>query len=240
MNKFFVWLMVLLFFMVSCRFSINVDITDRQAPDLRQVNLNDFGLNNFTLVEDTSVRNYSVAAGLADKGSSLLALMAPTILVYNSLISQKGNFFAGQTWFWENDSAILYATYESSSSLFCEMFLENDTGRERILWGTYDINIDAGNFYIPTLKDTVLFVWLYAADFNYFIYENLSNQVYFSTKNDFSDYYFEFYFGDTAYVYLKSNHSGRIKYYSFFRDSLWHCWDRDLKNALCEKDVDTR
>ena len=233
-----VWWVLILLTIVSCKLNVDV-IENDDGPILSQVSLDDFGFGYFSYLEGTDYQNYNAAVFLAEKGQEMSLLTKDIITLYNSLVEEESKFFAGQTWYWENDTAILYATYENENSVFCELFIESDTSK-RLLWGTYILPTHTADFFIPTKSDTIRFQWTYATNSYLFVLQSISYPGYVELRSDYSEYDYKYYFGDSAFVHLGTDRSGQIKYYAYFKDSLWHCWDRNYLDCACGEEVSNR
>lgn len=235
MKKRWLGFIVILFLVSSCDVRFNVMGDGQQAPELRQVELGDFGFSKFHYVQGDSFGNYNTAVKLAQQGSEVVNKISRVIEIYNSLVSQKGKFFAGQTWFWENDSAILYATSENENSFFCELFTLNDSYKKRLMWGTFSLSLNGARFFVPQQNDTLLFDWAYFTNGHLFELQSNTGKTFIESHCGNYSQGFKFYFGDSAYVNLYPDAGGRIKYYAYFRDTLWHCWDDEFRNDTCAK-----
>ena len=230
----FLLLIVFLGICISCNF--NISYYEEHSPEFIEINLNDFGLENFNYTDDSLLNNYNTAANLARKSENFVYSLYDELYLYNLVASKRMDYFAGRTWYSSLDTIILFATYESNYTVFCELFINHGNENEkRILWGNYDINKKLAKFVIYDQIDTFKLEANFSEDFYYLSLKSLSIPFYLKTEyTDFYDYNFNF-GGSDAEVFLFDDGSGKIKYYDAFIDTLWHCWDENHRDTECGK-----
>ncbi len=204
--------------------------------------------------------NWFVAASKLNEWTSLIS--ENINLPFNSLSAahwHKAEFFADNIWNWEfdlidlNSSYLinLFGTIEADSSVLWEMFYSDVKDVQiQMLQGKSDKENTQGSWsfykYVYQKIDVLKIDWKNADSALIVNYFNIYEQ-----SNNFGDILKISYLNDDCYYnvkldfYSKKNDNtskvelnkflgyGRIKDYSIFNDSLWHCWDIQKNNSDC-------
>lgn len=230
-----------------------------QLPSLNTFDFETAGLESDTLVSVLKTNDYFnwwvAASEVAIWKNFINKNIELPFAAIKAAYFYKPDFFADRTWNWEyeftNDSVEynidLYGTYEVDNSIFWEMFVSsNGSEPSLILQGQTNENQTQGSWtfykYVFTPIDVLQIDWI--------LNDSALNVTYVNTyKNNNStsssvDFFYQI--ADTSVMYLnfydsRDNSSskielnsftntGKVKNFSAFNDSIWHCWNANLTN----------
>jgi hypothetical protein len=255
-------LLILLFFtFVKCK--TNDFENAPQLPSFNTFNFETNGLESDTLVSVLKTNDYFnwwVAASEVAIWSNFIRenIELPFVALKTAYFYEP-DFFADRTWLWEyefiKDSTKyyvdLYGTFEVDNSIFWEMFISNGGNEPSlIMQGQTNDNQTQGSWtfykYVFTPIDVLQVDWIVNDSALNVTYINTYVQN-ISTSSSVDLFYLT---ADTSVVFLNFYDSkddsrtkielnsftkiGKVKNYTVFKDSLWHCWDANLTNDFCE------
>ncbi len=234
------------FTLTSCQW-LKQPENNQEAPVLPDPN--EFSVNlqlSPVTSRDDSYSNWNTAVNTTSYWEKIIDEYKTTFELITTCANSSPEYFSSNTWYWsiDMDTSVfeLFATEFSSNETFIEGYLEKKNLKRpdslKIISGYYFPNSLNGNFELYNDTDTLIINWT-PNYINYSLTNNdlPTNQLVTQKLGYATNYTIVFpKYKDTAKVTLNYDKSGKIKFYTLLKDTLWHCWDSDLENCDCNDD----
>ena len=239
-------ILLIIILLSSCQW-LKQPENNQEAPVLPDPN--EFNVNleiSPVTSRDDSYTNWNNAVKAASYWKEIIDQYKKTFEFLTICANSSPQYFSSNTWYWriDMDSIVfeLFATKFSNTETFIEGYLEKSKLKKpdslKIISGYYFPDSQNGNFELYNNDDSLIINWTpkyinYSLTHsNYPTNQLITQKLGYATKYEIA---FPIY-KDTAKININYNKSGKIKFYTFFKDSLWHCWDKELKNCDCDDD----
>ncbi len=253
----YILLIINILLLTNCHFTITInDTSEEAAPQLPSTD--DFTINLSYLIDTTTNGenhyNWQGAINAAETWKRYAKGFDTIFEYYTAMQLASPQHFGGDTWFWKILSSrfdlIIYATYLPLNQIYYEGFYQQNISpykKIKFLDGTYYPNSLYGNFDFFSGPEKLNIEWRKTENIINYTYtpDTLTDSVNLEDKLQFkavSNYMYLFLTAnqnqDTATIILNYNSSGAIRYYKFFKDYQWHCWDENLEDCECEDMVE--
>jgi hypothetical protein len=232
-----------------------------QLPSVNSIIFDTFCFDNDTIkfAENNNYYNWNNASNkLLYWTEFIQSNILSTYTAFNLLSNSYSQHYSNSTWLWncnfKMDSTFyessLFGTFEVDSSSLWELFISVDGNSSNLLLNGYsNYDLTKGNWTISKyvyLQVNVLDIeWKKSDDFLIVKYTNIYEQS--SFYGSILTIYYPLQKNDTTYfeIYQKRNNmitnieifpdqkSGKIKDFTAYEDTAWHCWDATFVDIDC-------